>query len=228
MNQPNYQDPSYSFAGAQTQTFMQRVYQWMAAGLALTGVIAYWVSLSPGILHALAGGLFWVIVIAELGIVFWLSASIMKISAQAATIGFLIYAALNGLMLSFIFLVYTSASIASTFFITAGTFAAVSIYGWTTKADLTSMGSFLLMGLFGIIIASVVNFFMHSPVLYWIITYAGLAIFIGLTAYDTQKLKQIQQSGSGVEQLAILGALSLYLDFINMFLLLLRIFGRRR
>ena len=208
---------------------MQRVYQWMAAGLAITGVIALLASQNLGIIRALSGGGFLILAIAEIGLVFWLSSQIMKLSAQTAMMAFLIYAGLNGLTLSFIFLAYTGASIASTFFMTAGTFAAVSVFGWVTKTDLSSMGSFLFMALIGVIIASVVNFFFRSPALYWIISYVGLAVFIGLTAYDTQRLKQIHQSAAGsIEQMAILGALQLYLDFINMFLMLLRIFGRRR
>lgn len=221
-----------SYPGAATlQNFMQRVYQWMAMGLTLTGATALWASTNSGLLHALAGGGFFVLMLVELGLVIWLSASIMKISPQAAVAGFLVYSALNGLSLSFIFVVYTGASIATTFFITAGTFAGVSLFGWMTKSDLTSMGSYLMMGLIGMIIASLVNIFLKSSALYWIISYAGLAIFIGLTAYDTQRLKEIHQSGAGAEageQIAVIGALKLYLDFINLFLLLLRLFGRRR
>lgn len=211
------------------QVFIQRVYQWMAAGLALTGFIAYAVAGSPALLKGLAGGGFLVLVIAELGIVFWLSSQIQKISAQAAILGFLIYSALNGMTLSFIFLAYTGASIALTFFITAGSFAAVSLFGWTTKTDLTSVRGYLFMGLIGVLIASVANIFLRSTAFDWIISYAGLAVFIGLTAYDTQQLKYIHKSGQGaLEQTAVLGALKLYLDFINMFLFLLRLFGRRR
>ena len=222
-------EASYPRSETLVQSFMQRVYQWMAAGLALTGFIAFWASGNAGMMRALQGGLFFVLVIAELGLVLWLSTQVMKISATAATIGFLVYSALNGLTLSFIFLMYTQASIASTFFVTAGTFAGVSLYGWTTKKDLTSMGSFLFMGLIGIIIASVVNFFLNSPALYWIITYAGVAIFVGLTAYDTQRLKEVhRRNPEAPDQLAILGALRLYLDFINLFIMLLRVMGNRR
>lgn len=222
-------EASYPRTEALVQSFMQRVYQWMAAGLALTGFIAFWASGNAGMMRALQGGMFFVLVIAELGLVIWLSTQVMKISATAATIGFLVYSALNGLTLSFVFLMYTQASIASTFFVTAGTFAGVSLYGWTTKKDLTSMGSFLFMGLIGIIIASVVNFFLNSPALYWIITYAGVAIFVGLTAYDTQRLKEVhRRNPEAPDQLAILGALRLYLDFINLFIMLLRIMGNRR
>lgn len=211
------------------QTFIQQVYQWMAAGLALTGILAMWAANTEWVLRGLLGGGFLVLMLVELGIVIWLSASILKISAQAATAGFLVYSALNGVSLCYIFLVYTGASIATTFFITAGTFAAVSVFGWVTKSDLTSLRGFLFMALIGVLIASVVNIFLKSTALDWIVSYAGVALFIGLTAYDTQQLKYIHQQGSGATgQMAIMGALKLYLDFINMFLFLLRIFGRRR
>lgn len=211
------------------QSFMQRVYQWMAGGLALTGVIAFWASGNLPLMRTLHGGLFFVLMIVELGLVFWLSSQIHKISATAATIGFLVYSGLNGLTLSYLFLVYTSASIATTFFLTAGTFAAVSLFGWTTKTDLTSLRGFLFMGLIGLIIASVVNIFLQSSAMYWIISYAGVGLFIALTAYDTQRLKEIhQQHPDAPDQMAIMGALKLYLDFINMFIMLLRIFGNRR
>ena len=167
--------------------------------------------------------------IAELGIVFWLSASIRKISPQAAALGFFVYATLNGITISTLLLVYTAASVSLTFFITAMTFGSVSVYGWVTKQDLTSVGSFCFMALIGLIIATVVNMFFHSTVTNLILSYFGVAIFIGLTAYDTQRLKAIHQNTPDApEQLAIFGALMLYLDFINMFLWLLQIFGRRR
>jgi len=223
------QDYSQSSTGVVSQSFIQRVYQWMAAGLALTGFIAYWAAGNTGLMKGLAGGSFFILFLVELGLVIWLSSQALKISPVAATIGFLVYAGINGLTMSFIFLVYTSSSIASTFFITAGTFAGASLYGWATKKDLTSMGGLLMMALIGLIIASVVNIFMHSTALYWIISYAGVLIFVGLTAYDTQQLKALNASQPGApDQLAILGALKLYLDFINMFLMLLRIFGNRR
>jgi FtsH-binding integral membrane protein len=209
--------------------FMQRVYQWMAMGLALTGLAAFITIGNASLLRFLLQGGMWLLFIAELILVIWLSASIQKISAQAATIGFLAYSVLNGVTLSSIFLVYTAASISSTFFITAMTFAGVSLYGWATKQDLTSVGSFCGMALWGVIIASIVNIFFHAPAFNWIVSYCGVAIFIGLTAYDTQRLKVIHQNMERApEQLAIFGALMLYLDFINMFLFLLRIFGRRR
>jgi FtsH-binding integral membrane protein len=209
--------------------FMQRVYQWMAMGLALTGLAAFVTVSNASLLGFLVHGGMWVLFIAEFILVIWLTRSLQKISVQAATIGFLAYSVLNGMTLSGIFLVYTAASISSTFFITAMTFAGVSVYGWVTKQDLTSVGSFCFMALIGVIVASIVNMFFHSPIFYWIVSYCGVAVFIGLTAYDTQRLKAIHQNMPGVpEQLAIVGALMLYLDFINMFLFLLQIFGRRR
>ena len=209
--------------------FMQRVYQWMAMGLTLTGLAAFIAIGNASIMQFLMHGGMWLFFIAEFGLVIWLSSSIQKISAQAATIGFLTYSVLNGITMAGIFLIYTAASISSTFFITAMTFAGVSLYGWMTKQDLTSVGSFCAMALWGVIIASIVNMFFHAPAFYWILSYVGVAVFIGLTAYDTQKLKAIHQNmPNAPEQLAIFGALMLYLDFVNMFIFLLRIFGRRR
>ena len=209
--------------------FMQRVYQWMAMGLALTGLISFLTLQSIGLLKFLVHGGLWVFFIAELVIVFWLSARIQKISAQAAALGFFVYATLNGITISTLLLVYTAASVSATFFITAMTFAGVSLYGWATKKDLTSVGSFCFMALIGLIIASVVNMFFYSTMTNLILSYFGVAIFIGLTAYDTQRLKTIHRNmPNAPEQLAIFGALMLYLDFINMFLWLLQIFGRRR
>jgi len=165
----------------------------------------------------------------ELFLVFWLSANIRRLSASAATMLFLVYSALNGVTLSSIFLVYTATSISVTFFICAAMFAGVSLYGWVTKQDLTSVGSFCAMAIWGVLIASLVGMFFRAPAFHWILSYVGVAVFIGLTAYDTQKLKWIHQNAQGAaDQLAILGALALYLDFVNMFLFLLRIFGRRR
>jgi len=228
MDDPKNQPFSYP-QEAVFSNFMQRVYQWMAMGLALTGLAAFITIGNPSILGFLLHGGMWILFIAEFVLVIWLTRSIQKISAQAATIGFLAYSVLNGITMSSIFLVYTSASISSTFFITAMTFAGVSVYGWITRQDLTSVGSFCGMALWGVIIASIVNLFFHAPFFSWIISYFGVAVFIGLTAYDTQKLKAIHQNmANAPEQLAIIGALMLYLDFINMFLFLLQIFGRRR
>ncbi len=211
--------------------FIRRVYNWMALGLAVTAITSLF-ALNSGVIHTLLSpGVMLVLILAELGIVIALSAAIGKLQSSTALIMFFAYSFLNGLTLAAIFLVYTKASIASTFFITAGTFAAMSLYGLTTKRDLTSMGSFLMMGLIGIIIASFVNFFFRSPAFYWLLTYAGIAIFVGLTAYDAQKIKEMAYGGfAGSEDErkgAVIGALRLYLDFINLFLLLLRIFGRR-
>jgi FtsH-binding integral membrane protein len=172
------------------------------------------------------------LILAELGLVVALSAAIHRLSYATAGAMFLIYSGLNGLTLSVILLVYTTASLASTFFITAGTFLAVSLYGYSTRRDLSSLGSLAFMGLIGIIIASIVNFFLKSSMLGWIISYIGVAVFTGLTAYDTQKLKQMHESGmmrgENGAKMALLGALRLYLDFVNLFLMLLRILGNRR
>jgi FtsH-binding integral membrane protein len=207
----------------------------MAIGLALTGFIAYYVANTPALLNLILGNqiLFFGLIIAELALVFTISARVHRMQASTATALFVLYSALNGATLSFIFIVYTRASIASTFFVCAATFIACSIYGWTTKRDLTSMGGFLMMGLIGIIIASLVNLFIRSSAMHMIISYIGVLVFVGLTAYDTQNLKAMAVSqpsdvgASAVRKGAILGALKLYLDFINLFLMLLRILGNR-
>ena len=231
---------SVSMEKTQTQVivneFIRSVYNWMAIGLGLTGFIAFYVSNSPNIIRLIYGNqvLFFGLIIGELGLVFYLSARVQKIQASTATALFILYAALNGVTLSFIFLIYTSSSITSTFFICAATFVACSIYGMITKRDLTSLGGFMAMGLIGIIIASVVNMFIRSSGMSMIISYIGVFVFVGLTAYDTQKLKNMaltQPAGleAGlVRKGAIMGALALYLDFINLFLMLLRILGSRR
>ncbi|RLB18823.1 MAG: BAX inhibitor (BI)-1/YccA family protein [Deltaproteobacteria bacterium] len=216
--------------------FVRSVYNWMAVGLALTGVVAFYVSNSPSLLRLLFGNpiLIFILIFGELGLVFAISGMVTRMSAGTATSLFVLYSGLNGVTISSIFLIYTRTSIVSTFFVCAATFVACSVYGWTTKRDLTSFGGFLVMGLIGIIIASVVNMFMHSSAMSAIITYIGVFVFLGLTAYDTQRLKEMaltQPAGldaSVVRKGAILGALSLYLDFINLFLLLLRFFGQSR
>ena len=223
-------------AQVQVNSFIRSVYNWMAAGLALTGGVAFFVASSEVMRGLIFGNpiLFFILIAAELGLVFYLSARIQKIEASTATALFLVYAALNGVTFSFVFLAYTGSSIASVFFICAATFVACSIYGMTTQRDLTSLGGFMFMGLVGIIIASVVNFFVHSSAMATIISYVGVLVFVGLTAYDTQKLKYMaatQPSGLDagvVRKGAITGALSLYLDFINLFLMLLQILGDRR
>ena len=215
--------------------FIRSVYNWMAIGLALTGFIAYYVASTPALLNLILGNkiLFFGLIIAELALVFTISARVHRMQASTATALFVLYAALNGATLSFIFIIYTRSSIASTFFVCAATFIACSIYGWTTKRDLTSMGGFLTMGLIGIIIASLVNLFIRSSAMHMIISYIGVLVFVGLTAYDTQSLKAMAISqpsdvgASAIRKGAILGALKLYLDFINLFLMLLRILGNR-
>lgn len=214
--------------------FITKVYGWMSFALLITAFVALYTVSTPMLLKAIVGNqfVFFGLIIGELILVVYLSRSIAKMSAKTATLIFLGYSALNGLTLSVIFLAFTAESLASTFFITAGTFGIMSAYGYFTKKDLTSIGNFCFMALIGLIIASVVNIFMHSSALYWITTYAGIFIFIGLTAYDTQKIKQMNIIGNeGTEEdrkEAIIGALRLYLDFINLFLMLLRLFGRRR
>ena len=215
--------------------FIRSVYNWMAIGLALTGFVAFYVASTPALLNLIFRNqiLFFGLIIAELALVFTISARIQRMRASTATALFVLYSALNGVTLSFVFIVYTRASIASTFFVCAATFIACSIYGWTTKRDLTSLGGFLMMGLIGIIIASLVNIFIRSSAMHMIISYIGVLVFVGLTAYDTQNLKAMAVSqpadiGAGViRNGAILGALKLYLDFINLFLMLLRILGNR-
>jgi len=216
--------------------FIRSVYNWMAIGLALTGFVAYYVANTPAMVEVIFGNriLFFGLIIGELALVFMISARIQKMQASTATALFVLYSILNGATLSFIFLVYTASSITSTFFICAATFVACSIYGWTTKRDLTSMGGFMTMGLIGIIIASLVNMFFRSSAMSMIISYIGVIVFVGLTAYDTQHLKTMALNqpddleAGVVRKGAILGALKLYLDFINLFLMLLRILGGGR
>jgi len=219
----------------QVNAFIRSVYNWMAIGLALTGFVAFYVANEESLRQLILGNrlVFFGLIIGELALVFTISARVQKMQSSTATALFVIYAALNGATLSVIFLIYTSASITATFFICAATFVACSVYGWTTKRDLTSLGGFMAMGLIGIIIASVVNMFLGSPGIHTIISYIGVLVFVGLTAYDTQKLKSmaltqpIGLDAGVVRKGAILGALSLYLDFINLFLMLLRILGSR-
>ena len=219
---------------AEQQRFMVKVYNWMTIGLAVTGIMAFYVANTETMLQLIIGNQFMVIILmfAQLGLVFYLAGWVANMSASLATGVFMLYAGLNGLTFSLIFLIYTTSSITSAFLVTAGTFAVMSLYGYATKKDLTSWGSFLFMGLVGIIIASFVNLFMQSEMIYWITTYAGVLIFVGLTAYDTQKIKNMNVIGNeGTEEdhkEAIIGALTLYLDFINLFLMILRIIGDRR
>lgn len=216
------------------RAFLVKVYGWMTAGLMMTGIVSLLTLYTPGLLELVFSSR-WVylgLFVVQLGLVVYLSARIEKMTAMTATMVFIGYSALTGLTLSVIFLLYTAASLATTFFVTAGTFGLMSTYGYVTKRDLTGLGGFLTMGLVGIILASVVNMFLNNSTVYWIATYIGVFIFVGLTAYDTQKIKQMSSlalDGGEVEQKgAIMGALRLYLDFINLFLLLLRLMGNRK
>jgi uncharacterized protein len=224
-----------TMAQVRVNEFIRSVYNWMAIGLGLTGFVALYVSNSETLMKLIFGNqfTFFGLIIGELILVFSISARVHKMRATTATYLFLLYAALNGATLSAIFLIYTSSSITSTFFICAATFVASSIYGMATKRNLTSMGQFMFMGLIGIVIASVVNLFVRSSGMSLIISYIGVIVFVGLTAYDTQKLRAMALSqpegldGGTIRKGAILGALALYLDFINLFLMLLRILGNR-
>jgi len=217
-------------------SFIRSVYNWMAAGLAITGFVAFYVVNNETLLQLIFGNqlIFFGLIIGELALVFTISARVNKMQASTATSLFILYAALHGATLSAVLLMYTMTSIASTFFICAGTFAICSVYGMVTKRDLTGVGGFMFMGLIGIIIASIVNIFMQSSLLSMMISYIGVLIFVGLTAYDTQKLKNMaltQPAGldaGTIRKGAIIGALTLYLDFINMFLFLLHILGVSR
>jgi hypothetical protein len=212
--------------------YMLRIYNYMASGLALTGIVAYVFAQYLETHRALAHSpVMFLIILAPLGLVMWLSYGINRMQASTAQGLFWLYAGLMGLSLSTIFLVYTQTSIARVFFITAGTFAGMSLYGYTTQRDLTAWGSFLFMGLIGILIAMVVNIFLASPALYFAISVIGVLVFVGLTAYDTQQIKEMYWEADGAEIAAkksVMGALRLYLDFINLFIMLLRLFGTQR
>ncbi len=213
--------------------FFKQIYLWMAMGIGITGLSAWYISNSPALLKMLYSNriVFYVLIFAQLGLVFFLSARVLQMSFSSALLWFSLYSLLTGVTMSYIFLLYTGESIAIVFFITAGTFAAMSIYGFTTGQDLSRFRNILLMGLFGVIIASVVNIFLKSSILYWAVSIIGVVVFVGLIAYDTQKLKNYyyQFNDEAVtKNVSVLGALTLYLDFINLFLMLLRIFGRRK
>ncbi len=231
----SYRQPAYGYdstsLASKVSSVMKRVYFKMTLGLLVSAFIAMWCSDSQAYWTFMQGHSWavWALLIVEIGLVIAISGAINRLSSAAATGLFYLFAAVNGLALAPIFIVYTSHSIAVTFFVTAGTFAAMSIYGYFTSNDLSKMGSILFMALIGLLIASVVNFFLHSETMMWIITYAGVLIFVGLTAWDTQQIKNmaLQMEGASTGKLATLGALTLYLDFINLFLYLLRIFGNR-
>ena len=233
-----YQDPIDQLTMSQSReatqaTFMTKVYGWMTIAMLITAFAALFTVSSPTLIELIFGNklVFYGLIIGELLLVGSLVLAVQKMSPMVAALVFIGYSALNGLTLASIFLVYTTGSIALTFFITAGTFAVMSIYGYTTKADLTRIGNLALMALVGIMIASIANYFLQNETLYWIISYLGVAIFVGLVAYDTQKIKNMSYSldaaSSDGKRASILGALTLYLDFINLFLFLLRLFGRR-
>ncbi|WP_455512951.1 Bax inhibitor-1/YccA family protein [Leyella stercorea] len=215
-------------------TLMRKVFIWMALALVITGVTAYGVATTPSLLIAIVTNkaLFWGLIIAELALVFAVSGAINRLSLATATLLFVLYSVVNGATLSVIFLAYSMPAIIQTFFITAGTFGVMALVGYTTKTDLTSLGKLLFMALIGLVIATVVNMFVGSTGFDYILSYVGVLIFVGLTAYDTQKIKQMcmqaPDAGEHMQKLALLGALSLYLDFINLFLYLLRIFGNNK
>ncbi len=222
-------------AGTGLQTYMAQVYGWMTCGLLLTAFVAWYVSQNQDLVVYIFSNsiLFYGLIIAQFGLVFVLSGMINRMGASLATGLFMLYSALTGLTLSSIFVIYTIGSVASTFVVTAGMFGALSFYGYTTKRSLSGLGSFLFMGLIGIILASLINLWLKSEALTWAVTYIGVVIFAGLTAYDTQKLKEMGEDldvndKENLRKFSIVGALTLYLDFINMFLMLLRIFGDRR
>ena len=232
-------DPRGSYAAhpgaiVADRTFLNAVFMWMTGGLLLSGFTAALVAVSPGLYQPLMDGgpLFWGLIIAQLGMVIYLSARIQKMSLITARFVFLLYSILTGYTLSTVFLIYTQSSLFATFVVAGGTFGLTASWAHVTNRDLSKFGSLLFMGLIGIILASVVNFFFSSSILYTIITYAGVLLFVALTAYDTQQLKRLGQSelatGESGQKLAILGALKLYLDFINLFLFMLRLMGNRR
>jgi FtsH-binding integral membrane protein len=220
--------------GSEIQVVFSQVYLLMTLGLVVTALVAAWVSTDRAALTFLFSN-WWIpigLFVVQIIIVITLSAAVMRLSPGVAVALFIAYSALTGVTLSTIFLVYTDASIATTFLITAGSFGAMSVFGFVTKRDLTKLGSLMIMLLLGFLLGTLLNLFLHSPAIYWVLTFVGIGIFVGLIAYDTQKIKKMAASGLTTGRsrtaLAVIGALALYLDFINLFLLLLRIFGRQR
>ena len=213
---------------------MRKVYTWMTLALAITGMTAYYVATNETLFYTIIGNklFFYGLLIAELGLVFGVSAAIDRLSLLTATLLFILYSVINGATMSVIFMAYTASSIATVFFITAGTFGTMALIGYTTKADLSSIGKLLFMALIGLIIATVVNIFLRNDAITMVLSYVGVIIFIGLTAWDSQKIKQMlmlaPDGGEVAQKVALMGALTLYLDFINLFIYLLRIFGKRR
>lgn len=225
---------NYAAKAAQSALF-RSVYLWMTLALAITGFTAMYIAKSYTFLEMIAQNsmMFWGLLIAEIGLVMYLSARIQRVSFTTATLLFIAYSIVNGLTLSILFMVYTMSSIATTFFITAGTFGAMALFGYITKKDLTRIGSLCGMAVIGLIIAMIVNMFLHNSMMDMVISGIGVLVFVGLTAYDSQKIKQML-TGNDIEinettqKIALMGALTLYLDFINLFIYLLRLFGDRK
>ena len=232
MNRENVFAPPYAGAADRVNAFLRGVYGWMAAGLAITAVTAFLVAATPALVYAIATNrlLFWGIIIAQLGIVFGLSARAQHLAPATASLLFIVYSALTGLTMSVILLAYTGESVATTFMVTSGMFGALAFYGTVTRRDLSGWGSFLFMGLIGVVLASVVGLFWQNDMLQFLISFIGVIVFTGLTVYDAQRLKAMAlATPSGqIGSYQIVGALTLYLDFINLFLFLLRFTGSRR
>ena len=232
--QPQSQSVDVESYSTEIQVVFSQVYLLMTMGLVITAVVAAWVAGNPRLVNSIFSNWWGPLILfgAQIGLVIGLTAAVYKLAPGVAVALFIAYSALTGVTLSVIFWVYTDASIATTFLVTAGTFGAMSLFGFVTKRDLTKMGSLLIMLLLGFVLASLVNLFLRSTAIYWILTFAGIGIFVGLIAWDTQKIKRMAASGMATGKagsaLAVMGALALYLDFINLFLLLLRLFGRRR
>lgn len=233
----NYQEFSTEQQSVVSEAFpilMRKVYIWMTLALLITGMTSFYVATNQALLTAILTNrvLFFGLIIAELALVVGVSAAINRLSLLVATILFILYSVINGATMSVIFLIYEVSSIATVFFITAGTFGTMAVIGYTTKKDLSSMGRIMFMGLIGLVIATIVNIFLKNPAMTMILSYIGVIVFVGLTAWDSQKIKQMliqaPDAGEAAQKMALLGALTLYLDFINLFLYLLRIFGRRR
>ncbi len=219
-------------ADERVTVFLRSVYAWMCAGLGITAVVAYFVAQSPGLVRAIGGNpiAYWGLMILQLGIVFFLSARVDKIASGTASLLFLLYSALTGVTFAFILLVFTGESVATTFMVCAAMFGGLALYGTTTSRSLAGWGQFLFMGLIGVVLASIVGMFWHNDALQFVIGFIGVIVFTGLTAYDAQRLKQMALAlpSGQLGSYAIVGALTLYLDFINLFLMLLRFFGNRR
>ena len=232
MDRENVFAPPYPAAAERVNAFLRGVYGWMSAGLAITAVTAWLVAATPSLVYAIATNrlLFWAIVIAQLGIVFGLSARVQHLAPSTASLLFIVYSALTGLTMSVILLAFTGESVATTFMVTAGMFGALAFYGTVTRRDLSGLGSFLFMGLIGVVLASIVGLFWQNDALQFVISFIGVIVFTGLTVYDAQRLKAMALAtpGGAIGSYQVVGALSLYLDFVNLFLFLLRFTGSRR